>query len=884
MRKKTTKSIATILLVALMIGVFPAGFAFAAVPDEISEPAEVTTFKSTEQFDQEYLRGYVTSEDDRVLKVVYRTPLETSLFRLSLYRIGEDSGDINLNLFIKPNVQLTSDGTRTYNFTYYLNMEGLQIPDGRYAIYIRRCATEMDAANLKYNNSGVLNKNMILDVSEGRVTLLRYMDVIRYNREIRAIGDQYDISRYLDQSLADIRFVLKNPVTGYYADMSYSKTAFINTISNRICAGTASDYDKLRKIYEYTAGNFYYDSVAFQTHSNQYADPYDNLRSFEYGLTTVNSQQGKVYTTCQGYSAIFIALARAQGIPSRMVYGHRAAVPSNDWITESNINVRDHWWVEAYVDGRWIFIDPTVGTTNKYDSKTGKWTSTGLTNYTYFDPTEEQIATSHLYFNIYPDYRFGYYIENAYEISALGAFLNSVSEVDPDSDDYGYAASYGRMTNGLMLNSSYNYYDKESWGDGVKSHFMTDGRGNVSQIQWSNFGFTGDLNLPDFHYMKVLSSHGNRYSAVDLSGGHSLEKIYLYNNEIVTMDLSDCYNAWYVRCKNNPMKDLTIYVNGRNRTFHAGDNGTFYFTLDTRYTDSAFSLYSRPDIGYKVQGIYSISTGEKLSAKKTWHFTPRAAGYDIVFCLDPDSYKYTLTPGDTQDSKIPYIQAAAKRLEALGYYQPKAYVFDSYTGTYSTHTTAGMEEGFTSVMEESVVKFQVMHDLANTGIIDEATWSALFNEKAEHMVSDYEYIQVLADYEAMMALKEETEEVLHSIEIHAASEAAKGAMTITWTAEIPSEEAILPEDGILTEVEISGGDSQDLTQNVADWIDGYEVWKSSAKNSGYVKVRDTANVHYKNTSGLKKGNRYYYKVRAYKTVGGETFYSQWSNITYKKAK
>ena len=68
-------------------------------------------------------------------------------------------------------------------------MEGLEIPDGKYTIYIRRCATEADAANLKYTNSGVLNKNMILQVTDGKVKLLRYNDVINYNREIMAIGD-----------------------------------------------------------------------------------------------------------------------------------------------------------------------------------------------------------------------------------------------------------------------------------------------------------------------------------------------------------------------------------------------------------------------------------------------------------------------------------------------------------------------------------------------------------------------------------------------------------------------------------------------------------------------------------------------------------------------
>ena len=851
MKKRTLKTITLSLLVALLVSVFPAEFSFAAVPDTISQPTEATSFKSTEKFDQEYLRAYVTQADDRVLKVIYRTPLETSLFRLSLYRVGENKGDIDLDLFIQPKIQYASDGTPTYNFTYYINMEGLEIPDGKYTIYIRRCETEIDAANLKYTGSGVLNKNMVIQVTNGKVKILRYTDVINYNREIMAIGENYDTSLYLDPSLEDIRFVLRDPVTGIYDTMSSHKTSYISEISDFVCRDADTDYEKLRKIYEYAASNFYYDTIAFQTHSNQYANPYDNIYNFEHGAYSANSQAGRVYTTCQGYSAIVIALARAQGIPSRLVYGHRAAVPSNDWITENNINVRDHWWVEAWVDGRWIFIDPTVGTTNKYNSETGKFSYYGLTNYTYFDPTEEQIATSHLYFNIYPDYRYGYYIDNPYEMDMLTEFLDSWSDIYPDEYEYYYEIYADQVQNGELMNEDYASYDTKTWGDGKKTHFMTDGRGNVSQIQWSDYGFTGALNLPDFKHMKVLSSHGNLFETVDLSGCTALEKVYLYSNRITSIDLSDCRSAWYIRCKNNPMKEATVYTNGRNRTFTAGDNGTFYFTIDTRYLDSEFSLYSRPDTGYKVEGIYSTATGAKLSTKKTWHFEPKASGYEIVFALDPDSFKYTLNPGDSgerQEHKAEYITAAAKRLEELGYYEP------SYWNDPLLYSDS---------MEEAAVKFQVMHNLENNGIIDEDTWSVLFSYDALEMVDEYEYRQILDEYEAMKELRAETELFMSEISVQAASEASSGAMKITWTASLP----------------------EDADEEYS--IDGFEVWKSTSKTSGYKMMRDTENAEkfsYKNTAGLKKGTRYYYKVRAYKLIGEEKIYSDWSNVTYKKAK
>ena len=52
---------------------------------------------------------------------------------------------------------------------------------------------------------------MEIQVTDGKVKILRHMDVIYYNRDIQAIGELYDPSRYLDLTLEDIQFVLKNP-------------------------------------------------------------------------------------------------------------------------------------------------------------------------------------------------------------------------------------------------------------------------------------------------------------------------------------------------------------------------------------------------------------------------------------------------------------------------------------------------------------------------------------------------------------------------------------------------------------------------------------------------------------------------------------------------
>ena len=97
MKKRILRFVSTALAAALMVSAVPIDSAFAVL-SEVKSPAQVTTFKSTTDFEKEYVKAYVT--DDTVLKVNYKTPLETTLFRVSLYRVGENKGDIDLDIFV----------------------------------------------------------------------------------------------------------------------------------------------------------------------------------------------------------------------------------------------------------------------------------------------------------------------------------------------------------------------------------------------------------------------------------------------------------------------------------------------------------------------------------------------------------------------------------------------------------------------------------------------------------------------------------------------------------------------------------------------------------------------------------------------------------------
>lgn len=73
-------------------------------------------------------------------------------------------------------------------------------------------------------------------------------------------------------------------------------------------------------------------------------------------------------------------------------------------------------------------------------------------------------------------------------------------------------------------------------------------------------------------------------------------------------------------------------------------------------------------------------------------------------------------------------------------------------------------------------------------------------------------------------------------------------------------------------------------------VDYYEVFRSKGdkkhfgKTAFYTTKKNGLTGWYKNTKALKKGTRYYYKIRGVRVIDGKKYYTQWSNTIYRIAK
>lgn len=182
--------------------------------------------------------------------------------------------------------------------------------------------------------------------------------------------------------------VLKNnleKLSGFVnpADCISDVSKEIKNLSDSIVGDTSDEYDKLFKIYRWITENIYYD------------------RDYYYGRTTETAIKpdeviAERKTVCQGFAETLKALINAQNIPAIITstYALGASTDGNPLNPSfASAEESNHAHVEAYVGGRWMTLDVTWDTNNKYEN--GKMMKNPSYGYSYFDVSPEMFAMSH---------------------------------------------------------------------------------------------------------------------------------------------------------------------------------------------------------------------------------------------------------------------------------------------------------------------------------------------------------------------------------------------------------------------------------------------------------------------------------------------------------
>lgn len=144
-----------------------------------------------------------------------------------------------------------------------------------------------------------------------------------------------------------------------------------------------TDYIKALAIHDWIADNIYYDFDSYYSNHIDYSK-----------LGTAAAVFHNKLAVCAGYSDLAVIMLRAVGIPAYSASCYALGVSTAGTWTKNNINnTSNHAITLAYIQKRWVIMDITWDSGNKYED--GRYQHTNDTGHTYFDPTLQSFSNTH---------------------------------------------------------------------------------------------------------------------------------------------------------------------------------------------------------------------------------------------------------------------------------------------------------------------------------------------------------------------------------------------------------------------------------------------------------------------------------------------------------
>lgn len=168
-----------------------------------------------------------------------------------------------------------------------------------------------------------------------------------------------------------------------YKKLPRGNNADIIKKAYEITKGCLLDYSKLLAIHDWIADNIYYDLDSYNSNRIDYSK-----------LGNATEVYRRKLAVCAGYSDLAVIMLRAVGIPAYSASCYALGLSTAGHWTSDNIKcTSNHAITMAYIQKRWIIMDITWDSGNKF--KNGKFQHTGETEHNYFDPTLQSFSGTH---------------------------------------------------------------------------------------------------------------------------------------------------------------------------------------------------------------------------------------------------------------------------------------------------------------------------------------------------------------------------------------------------------------------------------------------------------------------------------------------------------
>lgn len=214
-------------------------------------------------------------------------------------------------------------------------------------IYFAEEGSEVGLVGVYFNNTNNQKRMRLLVEKDGE----RYTYNINKEEDIQQFPLQLGNGNYTVRIMENVEGNSYRTLSTKFVELQLQsqETVFLNSIqeikwnqenkaikkAKELTAGLTTDEEKVNAIYNYIIKTISYDYEKIGTLTSLYLPNIDS---------TLEDGQG----ICYDYSALFAAMLRSQGIPTKMIKGYTTEIP-NEY----------HAWNEVLVGGEWKIVDTT---------------------------------------------------------------------------------------------------------------------------------------------------------------------------------------------------------------------------------------------------------------------------------------------------------------------------------------------------------------------------------------------------------------------------------------------------------------------------------------------------------------------------------------------